>query len=61
MENTFQEKWLGNILNPKHTGHSFAGIVWDKYYIAPCLNTMQGGYRQPMIIEVTDESNILYQ
>lgn len=58
MEETFQIKSLGNILNPNHSGSSFAGYVWDKYYIAPCLNTMQGGYRQPMIIEGINESNI---
>ena len=26
-----------------------AGSVWDKNGLAPTLDTMQGGYRQPMI------------
>lgn len=44
------EKRLGNIFG--FTGGNYAGNVYDQNYIAPTLNNMQGGYRQPMIIEV---------
>ena len=40
---------LGNIYG--FTGGSFAGIVYSAKGIAPALNSMQGGNRQPMIIE----------
>lgn len=41
---------LGNIYgDDKGTG--YAGNVWDKDAIAPTLMTMQGGNRQPMIID----------
>ncbi|MBR2408948.1 MAG: hypothetical protein IKB07_08330 [Lachnospiraceae bacterium] len=43
------EKRLGNIFG--FTGGNYAGNVYDQNYIAPTLNTMQGGYKQPMIIE----------
>lgn len=41
---------LGNIFGA--TGGSFAGMVYDKNGLSPTLNTMQGGGRQPHIIEV---------
>lgn len=31
-----------------------AGSVWDKEQLAPTLNTMQGGWRQPAILENAD-------
>lgn len=37
--------------NSKHQ----AGSVWDKEGLAPTLDTMQGGYRQPLIVENTDK------
>ena len=40
---------LGNIYG--FTGGSFAGIVYSAKGIAPALNSMQGGNRQPLIIE----------
>lgn len=43
------EKRLGNIFG--FTGGNYAGNVYDQNYIAPTLNTMQGGCKQPMIIE----------
>ena len=43
-----QEKRLGNIYG--FTGGSYAGLVYDKSFLAPSLNAMQGGNRQPMII-----------
>ena len=33
------------------TGMSYAGNVWDINGLSPCLNTMSGGNRQPLIIE----------
>ena len=43
-------RFLGNI-NNKDFGTSYAGAIWDKNFLCPTLNTMQGGGRQPMIIE----------
>lgn len=42
---------LGNIYG--FTGGSFAGNVYSTKGIAPALNSMQGGNRQPLIIEKT--------
>lgn len=39
---------LGNIFG--FSGGNYAGNVYDKDFIAPTLNTMQGGCKQPMII-----------
>lgn len=41
---------LGNIYG-EDKGTGYAGNVWDKDAIAPTLMTMQGGNRQPMIID----------
>lgn len=41
---------FGNIYN-ENAGLGFAGNVWDKNGICPTLTTMQGGGREPMIIE----------
>ena len=41
---------LGNIYG-EEKGTSFAGNVWDKEAVSPTLTTMQGGNRQPMILE----------
>ena len=40
---------LGNIFG--FTGGNYAGNVYDKDHLSPTLNTMQGGCKQPMIIE----------
>ena len=40
---------LGNLYG--HTGGNYAGNVYDKTKLAPTLNAMQGGNRQPMIVE----------
>ena len=40
---------LGNIFG--YTGGNYAGNVYDKDHLSPTLNTMQGGCKQPMIIE----------
>ena len=41
---------LGNIYG-ENKGTSFAGNVWDKEAISPTLTNMQGGNRQPMIVD----------
>lgn len=41
--------FLGNIYGDK--GTSYAGAVWDKDGISPTLTTMQGGNREPHIVE----------
>lgn len=43
-------KLLGNLFGDEK-GTGFAGNVWDKDHLSPTLNTMQGGYKQPMIVE----------
>lgn len=45
-----ESKLLGNIYGEK-TGTGYAGNVWDKNGLAPTLMTMQGGNRQPCIVE----------
>ena len=50
-----REKRLGNIFGA--TGGSYAGQVYDKDYLAPSLTTMQGGDRQPMIVDVVRIKN----
>lgn len=41
---------IGNIYG-EDRGTGFAGNVWDKEGISPTITTMQGGGREPMIIE----------
>lgn len=43
-------KRLGNLYG-EDRGTGFAGNVWDKDCIASSLTTMQGGMREPMIVE----------
>lgn len=43
-------KRLFNIYNEKY-GTGFAGNVWSQEHISPGLMTMQGGERQPLIME----------
>jgi len=40
---------LGNIFDA--TGGNFAGMVYSYEGLSPTVDTCQGGYRQPMIIE----------
>lgn len=45
-----EQRRLGNLYgDDRETG--FAGNVWDKNYISPSLTTMQGGMREPMIVD----------
>lgn len=48
MEN--KPKRLFNLYNDNY-GTGFAGNVWDKEAISPNLMTMQGGNREPLIME----------
>lgn len=43
------EQKIGNIFG--FSGGNYAGNVYDKNYLSPTLNTMQGGCKQPMIVE----------
>ena len=46
---TNSEKKIGNVFGA--TGGNYAGNVYDKSFLAPCLNAMTGGVRQPLIVE----------
>lgn len=46
----FEPVRLGGIFDSEKSKHQ-AGSVWDKDGVSPCVDTMQGGYRQPMVIE----------
>ena len=48
-------KRLFNIYGEKY-GTGFAGNVWDKEAISPNLMTMQGGNREPLIMNSGKES-----
>lgn len=45
---------IGNVYGVQF-GSGYAGNVWGKEGIAPAIMTMQGGGREPMIIEIRDE------
>jgi DNA (cytosine-5)-methyltransferase 1 len=45
---------LGGIFDSEKSTHQ-AGSIYDKNGVAPTLDTMQGGYRQPMITEENDD------
>ena len=48
---------LGNIYDDeRYTGKNFAGTVWARQGLAPAISTMQGGGREPMIVEDFYES-----
>ena len=44
-----EPKRLGGIFDTKTSKHQ-AGSIYDKEFIAPTIDTMQGGYRQPMVV-----------
>lgn len=44
-----EPKRLCGLFDTETSKHQ-AGSIWDKEYISPTIDTMQGGYRQPMII-----------
>lgn len=45
-----EPKRLGGLFDTETSKHQ-AGSIWDKEYISPTIDTMQGGYRQPMIVQ----------
>ena len=47
--NTNECKFIGNI-NNENFGTGYAGGVWDENYLSPTLTSMQGGGRQPHIL-----------
>lgn len=49
---TSSAKRIGGIFDSGKSKHQ-AGSVWDKDYLSPTLDTMQGGWRQPCIIMET--------
>ena len=44
-----EAKRIGGLFDTEKSKHQ-AGSVWDKECIAPTIDTMQGGYRQPCVI-----------
>ena len=52
---TYREKRLSNLFGA--TGGNHAGWVYDIRYLAPTLNRMGGGYREPIIVEVVIEDD----
>lgn len=50
LEQTHFPNRLGNIYG-ENKGTGYAGNVWDSDVVSPTLTTMQGGNRQPMIIQ----------
>lgn len=44
-----EPKRLGGLFDTEKSKHQ-AGSIWDKECIAPTLDTMQGGYRQPCVM-----------
>lgn len=49
---------LGNVYG-EHNGSDFAGNVWSTDHICPALTTMQGGGRQPHIVEIKEVAEIV--
>lgn len=41
---------LGGLFDKPGQPHQ-AGAIWDKNGISPTIDTMQGGYRQPLVVE----------
>lgn len=66
-ENEINAVRLGNVYGEEY-GTGYAGNVWDSDTISPTLTTMQGGGREPMIIELghiekgtgKHQSNVVY-
>lgn len=49
-ENLDEAKRLGGLFDTEEQRHQ-AGSIWDKDGLSPNIDTMQGGYRQPLITE----------
>lgn len=50
---------LGNIFG--FTGGSYAGIVYHPCGLAPTVNTAQGGFRMPLVLEMDDKHDRDYR
>ena len=48
LETDLKPQRLGGVFDSEKSKHQ-AGSVWDKNALAPTLDTMQGGYRQPLV------------
>ena len=46
-----EAKQIGNICKTKNRENPNQGRVYDKNHLSPCLNSMGGGNRQPMIVD----------
>lgn len=46
---------IGNLFGA--TGGNFAGNVYDISGFAPTVNTCGGGYREPLVLEVDNDSD----
>lgn len=53
---TADAKRLGGLFDTEKGKHQI-GSVWDKEGLSPTLDTMQGGYRQPCIMEKVKQRN----
>ena len=53
MRYVMNEKKIGNIYG--FTGGNYAGNVYDKTCLCPTISTMQGGNKQPMIVDKCKE------
>lgn len=54
-----EPKRLGGLYDTEKSRRQ-AGSVWDKRGIAPTLDTMQGGHREPLIIDEKDTNNLKF-
>ena len=48
---------LGNMFGA--TGGNYAGNVYDVHGKAPTVNTCGGGYREPIIVEVEEDTEAI--
>lgn len=49
---------LGGVFDTEKSKHQ-AGSVWDKEGLSPTLDTMQGGWRQPCVVEENSTNKII--
>lgn len=56
VRNQTELKRVGNLFG-EDVGTGHAGNVWDKSGVSPALTTMEGGYREPMVIVGSMQKN----
>lgn len=49
-ENVVEAKRIGGLFDTEEQKHQ-AGSIWDKEGLSPNIDTMQGGYRQPLVVD----------